>query len=192
MPEIGELPAAGGGLARIIIGTDVPARVERITHRSTHLKAEPHEPSLSGGEALLCTETPCVITLPYGDHELVFRGTSDAERVSHTTLVVRRDTVVLNHNLGRVHRPAGQSVAWALAVTGVAIASVALGLAEGQAKTGRDATDATIPALAGVGAGTILLGGVVGLASSGTTQAGSSTQWSPRGPAAGASLTLRF
>jgi len=193
MPDLGELPPSGGGMARVVIGTDVPARVERITHRVVHLQREERPPALVGGEGLLCAETPCAITLPYGDYELVFHGTRDSERMSHAMLSVRRETVVLNHTLGRVHTPAGQTVALVLAGTGIAILAAAVAVAEANTKrTGRASEDSTLPTVAATGLGTIVLGGFVGIASAGTTQEGSSTQWSPRGPTAGATVGLRF
>ena len=59
MPDVGELPPSGGGFARVVIGTDVPARIERITHRVVYGKLEEGSYSLSAGEGLLCVETPC-------------------------------------------------------------------------------------------------------------------------------------
>lgn len=193
MPDVGdELPPSGGGFARVVIGTDVPARVERITHRVVHLHRDEHTALLAGGEGLLCAETPCAITLPYGDYELVFKGTRDTERVSHAMLAVRRETVVLNHTLGRVHTPAGQTVALVLAGTGVAILSVVVALAEENTKqTGRASQDSTLPTVAATGLGMMVLGGFVGIASAGTRQEGASTQWSPR-PTPGATVGLRF
>ena len=111
--------------------------------------------------------------------------------MSHATLTVRRETVVLNH-IGRVHTPAGQSVALVLAGVGVAILSVAGAVAEENTKQGRTSQDSTLPTVAATGLGMMVLGGIVGIASPGTTQEGSSTQWSPRGPTAGASVGLRF
>ncbi len=192
MPDVGELPPGGGGYARVVIGTDVPARLEHITHR-VHLRHNQEgAASFSAGEGLLCVETPCAITLPYGDYELVFRGTRDRERVSTATLVVRRETVVLNHTLGRVHTPAGQTLAYVLAGTGLAVVAVAVGIAEENTKQGRTTQDSTVPTVAATGIGMMVLGGFVGMASAGTRQEGSSTQWSPRGPVAGASVGLRF
>ncbi len=192
MPDVGELAPSGGGFARVVIGTDVPARLERITHRVVHGRLEEGSYSLSAGEGLLCVETPCTVTLPYGDYELVFRGTHDRERMSNATLSVRRETVVLNHTLGRVHRPAGQTVAYVLAGVGVAIVAAAVAVAEENTKQGRTSQDSTLPTVAATGLGMMVLGGFVGIASPGTTQEGSSTQWSPRGPVAGASVGLRF
>lgn len=193
MPDVGDdLPPSGGGYARVVIGTDVPARVERVAFRVANLRRADAPASSVGGEVLLCAETPCAITLPYGDYELVFKGTVDAERVSHAPLSVRRETVVLNHTLGRVHTPVGQHVAWGLAGVGVAILGVAYAVADrNMDRTGRPAEDSTL-ALAGTGLGTMVLGGIVGMASRGTTQDGASTQWSPRGPTVGATVGLRF
>ena len=123
----------------------------------------------------------------------MFRGSRDSERVSTATLVVRRDTVVLNHTLGRVHTPPGQTVAWVMAGIGVGILAVAYAIAEQNTKqTGHASQDSTLPTVAATGLGVIVLGGFVGMASPGTRQEGSSTQWSPRGPTAGASVGLRF
>lgn len=190
MPDIEELPPAGGGLARVVIGTDVPALVERITHRNANPRTAQAPASAYGGEVLLCAETPCAVTLPYGDYELAFKGTRDSERSGHVLLVVRRETVVLNHTLGRTHRPAGQGVAWALAMTGALLLGVAYGLADSQRLS--RSTVAAAPSVAVAGLGTMLLGGIVGLASPGTHQEGSSTQWSPQGPTAGVTVGVRF
>jgi hypothetical protein len=177
MPDVGDLPTSGGGMARVVIGTDVPARVERITHRVARVDREERGPSsISGGEGLLCAETPCVVTLPYGDYELVFKGAHDGDRVSRTTLAVRRDTIVLNHTLGRSHRPAGQAVGYALAILGGVLVGAALGLAEVDRERRVGAHDVTVPAIAGSGFGMMVLGGIVAFASPGTTQDGASTQ----------------
>jgi hypothetical protein len=193
MPDVGDdLPPSGSGYARVVIGTDVPARVGRVALHAVNLRRAEAPASFAGGEVLLCAETPCAITLPYGDYELVFKGTVDAERVSHARLSVRRETVILNHTLGRVHTPAGQHVAWGLAGVGVVLLGVAYAVADRNLeRTGRPAEDSTL-AVAATGLGTMVLGGIVGMASPGTTQDGSSTQWSPRGPTVGATVGLRF
>lgn len=190
MPDVGVLPDGGGGMARVVIATDVPSRVERVTHHLARLDQQTAPLSVIGGAGLLCEETPCAVTLPYGDYELVFTGKKDHERGSTTTLVVRRPTVILNHTLGREHTPAGQGLAWLLATTGAVFLGVALGIAADQSAL--RATGSTAPGLALGGVGLMSLGGIVSLASPSTKQEGASTQWTPPGPTAGAAVRVQF
>lgn len=184
MPDVGTLPPVADGFSRVVIDTDVPARVERVM-TSRH-----------GRDELVCVETPCVVTLPFGDYELAFKGLRDRERVSRTTMVVRRRTVVLNHTLGRVHRPPGQAIASGLAGLGALLVVLGASVVFSQA-------DRTHPwntaagALFGSGAGAFALGGIIGAASRGSEQAGATTQWSsppqlPPRPVAGAGVGVRF
>jgi len=191
MPEVGALPDGGGGMARVVLATDVPSRVERVTHRVARIDRETAPVSTLGGEGLLCAETPCVVTLPYGDHELVFKGTRDHERGSSTMLAVRRPTVVLNHTLGRVHVPRGQTVGWILALSGGLLLGVGLGLAAND-QNRRGVFEPTASSLALAGLGTITLGGIVSLIFPSTKQEGASTQWSPPGSSAAAAGGIRF
>lgn len=190
MPDIGDLPPPGGGMARIIVSTDVPARVERIaSHRAWTPEASAHV-SPEVGEGLLCEETPCVVTLPYGDHELVFKGTRDSERVGSATLKVRSETIVINHTLGRVHHPGGQAVGWGITLVGAVCLGVALGMAETSEKNHTELSSSVAP-LAMAGLGTMLFGGVIGLASPTTRQDGASTMWVPK-QTAGVAAGFRF
>src|SRR6476469_1903905 len=66
-----------GAMARVVITTDVPARVE-MRHGGTYA-ARDGRVTL---DQMLCIETPCTVTLPYGDHELHFRGVRDHGRSS--------------------------------------------------------------------------------------------------------------
>src|SRR5438045_3226945 len=91
-PVAGPLPEPGGGMARVVVSTDVPARVERITAMTEQLERHVGTrdvPSIS----LLCEATPCAVTLPYGDYELVFTGFPDSSRTRSATLHVQTETV---------------------------------------------------------------------------------------------------
>mgnify|MGYP000931708289 CR=1 FL=1 len=166
------------------------ARVERIaSHRAWTPEASAHV-SPEVGEGLLCEETPCVVTLPYGDHEIVFKGTRDSERVGSATLKVRSDTIVINHTLGREHHPGGQAVGWGITLVGAACLVVALGMAETSEKNHTELSSSVAP-LAMAGLGTMLFGGVIGLASPTTRQEGASTTWVPK-QAVGVAAGFRF
>src|SRR5262249_27221188 len=101
MPSLPEPPPEGtGGLAPVVISTDIPATVERVvayTPRLERHRGPPFVPSTT----IACSQTPCVLTLPYGDYELWFSGIDDHERSSTTVLHVQSNTVVLNHTLGQ-------------------------------------------------------------------------------------------
>src|SRR5207248_2535506 len=60
MPALpGPLPEGGGGMARVVISTDVPARVERVlavTEQFRRHHGTTEVPSMS----LLCDPSPCV------------------------------------------------------------------------------------------------------------------------------------
>ena len=97
MPRL-EVPAsvAPRDGARIIIATDVPAKVERVNEHPGGGAYGAPDP-----DDVLCAETPCIVTLPRGDYSLRFRGLTDDERTSTALLEVRNGTQVLNHTLGQ-------------------------------------------------------------------------------------------
>src|SRR5260370_16506950 len=130
-PVAGPLPEPGGGMARVVVSTDVPARVERITAMTEQLERHigtRDVPSI----VLLCEATPCAVTLPYGDYELVFTGIADPGRTSSATLHVRAETVVMKHTLGQVRHASGQAAGAVLVITGIILLGVAGGLATSQ------------------------------------------------------------
>jgi hypothetical protein len=159
-----------GGLSRVIIETDVPARVER--------------------DGLLCESTPCVVALPYGDHELRFQG--GPERWSSVVVHVRHPTEVVNHTLGMHHAAPAQGLGVFAAAVGLVVVGVGIALAlpndDGTPSTVKGETTA---AIVGGGFGAILLGGVIVAAANGTTRDGATTQWTPT-RTIGGSVGLRF
>jgi len=119
-PERGQ---AGLGLGRVGISTDLPARVDRLAHV---------EDARYGRvvTTLLCAETPCEVTLPYGDYELRFTSVADSGRTSTAVLSVHEETLVLRHALGQRHGSNAVGpvlvVLGAVTLIGAAIAAAAL------------------------------------------------------------------
>src|ERR1019366_2296428 len=75
--------AADSGLARVIIPTDLPASVFTVSTVLT--RRGPRT-----ARTLVCSETPCVLTLPYGDHELELTALDVLERNSTVITVLTR------------------------------------------------------------------------------------------------------
>jgi hypothetical protein len=171
-------PEAEGGMSRVVIDTDVPARVERLvaTGQFPH-RFHTHEVPLPG---LLCAETPCVATMPYGDYELHFSALTDRERSSSVLLRVRHATEVVNHTLGTHHTPPGKEIGAMFVATGLITLLVSVALVPmTDSKTHSNVSSETPAIVAAAGAGQLVLGGFVMAAARGTTQDGSTTQWSP-------------
>jgi hypothetical protein len=189
-PEV----SADAGLARVLVSSDVPARVEEVKHIQVAYR---HGTS----RELLCEETPCAFTLPYGDHEILLTAMGDPERSGSTVVHAREGTVVVNHTLGRRHVPNGQGAGVALIVLGAATAVVAAGFAESMSRKA-DTSAGDKQAVVGTfvaGLGAIGLGCLFLAASPTMEQPGSTTQWSPASappPAKrvgiGASLGFKF
>jgi hypothetical protein len=164
-----------GGMARVMIETDVPARVD------------------TEAPAVLCASTPCAVTLPYGDHVLRFAGISDSERSTSVVVRVAHPTEVVNHTLGRHHVPASVGVGAGVAATGLLLIALAIVLALPRDDGTPSKVDpASSAGFATVGALTLLYGGIIMGASPVTKQDGSTTQWSPPGRAIGGGYGLRF
>jgi hypothetical protein len=183
VPEV----SAESGLARVVISTDVPARVERLEHIIVSYRS-------GTSRVLLCDPTPCAVTLPYGDHELVFTAKADAERTSSATIHAREQTVVVNHALGQLHHSSGEGTGVALLLTGLLIVGIAGGVAAAENKNGGMSTDAkqVVGVLALAGLGSLAVGGIVLAASPTTIQEGATRQWNVPAKAASASLGLKF
>jgi hypothetical protein len=191
-PLDGPLPEAGGGMARVVISTDVPARVERIASVAER-NSRRFDTSEFSSRAVLCDPTPCVVTLPYGDYELTFQGVSDPGREGTAKLHVRTDTVVLKHALGQRRFARGQATGYGIALVGTVLLAVAAAAAT---RPDARSNSSTIEGLAIAGAGGLALGGVILVASPTTKQEGSTSQWNPfpapPPPAVGMSLGAKF
>lgn len=168
-------PVAEEGSAQVLIDTDVPARI-----------------SLDDGREL-CAFTPCSFPAEYGTYRLVFQGLKDTDRKSTFTMEVQQKTVVLNHVLGREHRPIGpQAFGVVLSTVGVLITSLAVVLAVDDCNCQLSDRAPTYGMAAAAGFGLTLLGGVITLAAPTVKREGSSTQWSPTPPSAGVSWSAKF
>ena len=177
MPALDEVPKEPeSGMARVLISTDVPARVDRLTTGSASRGLRASYVRL---DDLLCESTPCAVTLPYGDHEIAFTSLKDGTRHSSPIIVrVRKPTEVVNHTFGRSTSNPGQVLGGLAVLTGVVLVGVALGVQVHQQKTGERSTD--VPANLAMGGGLSILGGGVLMAIfPGIHQEGSTTQWSP-------------
>lgn len=180
-----EPPEPESGLARVLISTDVPARVVRVSSgviSSVGLRSR----SLTLSD-LLCDTTPCAVTLPYGDHEIELRGLRDGTRHSKTTVHVRRPTEIVNHTLGKSTLNPGQALGGFVALTSAVVLGVGLGLAAGAEARHQSAEgprDVAVGGLVGVVGGLVIMGMFPS-----TRQEGSTTQWSPeRAPAGGRTI----
>jgi len=133
-PEFQDAPPGDGGLARVILDTDVPATVERdagsveVYERRFNRRVYPvrswgsNHAVLGTQWELLCAATPCSFTLPYGEHRLRFRAKGDEGRHSETKIRVTRPTEVVQHTLGAERTSAGTLVgATMLAMSALAL-----------------------------------------------------------------------
>ena len=191
MPDVG-IPdvAPDAGLARVLISTDVPARVVGVAE----LALATHRGLATGtSEHLVCEATPCAVTLPYGDHELVFKALDDPERGSTVTIHVLQSTVVVNHTLGRRHESKAPAWGSVLIGAGIIVLGVAAVLAGEQGRDGSADYQPGIAAAALGGFGGIIAGGIIIRASPTTVQDGSTTEWTPpAGAVVGASAGIAF
>lgn len=164
--------------SRVLISTDVPARVSYLTP-GTAL------------ELPLCDATPCSAELPYGDYVLTFKGLKDSERQSYAAIRVVRPNEVVNHTLGK--RPVSPLAAVGL-IVGLA-GALTLGLAFAIAADGNDRgrkADRSLAEVAGVGLGATLFGGTLFFAAPRYRQEGSTTHWTPLPKDASIGAGLRF
>jgi hypothetical protein len=182
-------PAANSGLARVLIDADVPASVWQSSvvygYRGPY-----------AARTLACAETPCALTLPYGDHELVLAAIADPERQSMVVAHVHSSTVVENLVLGRRYIPRAQAAAAPALLFGVALLAVGVGLAAKSSSTSGGSPIASPPGVAALlllGTGLITLGGIVAAEYPTLEQPGARREWSPvPGRIAGGSLGLKF
>jgi hypothetical protein len=189
MPALGSpLPEVAPGKARVVISTDVPARVIGRKRKGDG------SGDFYGGEEVwteqvVCEQTPCVVAVPRGNHQLKFEGLDDGGRSSMAKVSVEGETVVVNHTLGQ------QRVDWArpvgLGLLGAGVVSLVYALSS--VESGHMSGEVGNVLLLG-GLGSVIVGGVV-LSVSGppSTQDGSTTQWAPAPTAkVGASLAGKF
>jgi hypothetical protein len=181
--------SADSGLGSVVFSTDVPAKVWKIEWVAVGGRG-------GTSRSLLCTATPCSVTLPHGDHEIAFTAiaAADDERASTAVVHVSAERSVVNHTLGRVHTSSGRGLGIGLVLVG-SLSMIIGGAIVGAAQKKGD------PSLQETGGGT-LLAGLGGLALGGTIMAanrtevqdGATTQWSPGKPTktVGASLGFKF
>lgn len=176
------MPTESSGLSRVVITTDVPSRVERFSH----VEATRVGPVF--GREVLCAETPCTVSLPYGDHELYFDALGDRDRHGTAFVKIRRATTVVNHTLGqsRTHpvRPLGAAV-----VTAGLIVLFTSAVIAGAAQKRGTAVPQEAKPMALIGLGSIVFGGIVVGITPTTVQDGATTQWTPTPAIAGATLS---
>ena len=178
------LPAAAEpdrGKPRLIIATDVPARVDFDESGSGKTG--------DGSLAPLCIRTPCAVTLPPGDYRLKFSGLFDDGRSSSVAFQVQNDTEVLNHRLGQQRGKEGDIIGTvilgaggAAAVIGGLYFMVDNALQDGTEGSKRQTIQdhaATAGTVALVGLLGMAVGAVVLIANPRVRQPGSATLWSP-------------
>jgi hypothetical protein len=191
MPEMPTLdappPVAEGGMATVIIDTNVPARVERVMHGTAVRRA-------MDLRDLLCVETPCTVTLPYGDHELYFSSTHENARPGTVIVSVKHATEVVNHALAVRHYNYGQTIGALVLALGVGAALVGGAFARGG---NGDASKAAAPAIVFGGIATAIGGLVIIGLTPGTIEESATTQWTPvpapeTAKTVGGSLGFRF
>jgi hypothetical protein len=171
------------GETRVIIATDVPARVEQ-----------------AGGRTL-CPRTPCAVSLPEGDYELRFRGIHDEGRASVSAVGVRGRALAVNHTLGQDRSSAGQIAGPVLmTVGGVLLVLASFVVVSAVADSDRQIPQSetrkkgdTAEAMALLGLGSLVGGGIFWGATPEVRQPGSTTTWAPALPTArGAAAGVKF
>jgi hypothetical protein len=164
------VPDPGPGWGRLAITTDVDATVEKI--------ADGRPPRI------VCKATPCVLTLPYGELELRFRGKRDRDRTSSATATVNEPTAILNHRLGQERNHAGFGLG--SLILGAGVATMLLGGSVMVDGTGADVTapqTRTGEAMMIGGLGAALVGGIIMAVSPRSVyQPGSSRAWAQARP----------
>jgi hypothetical protein len=176
-------PSATAGRTRVIIATDVPARVEQA------------------GGPTLCPRTPCAVSLPEGDYELRFRGVYDEGRASVSSVGVRGRALAVNHTLGQDRASVGQIAGPVLMTVGGVLLLLALikqgataddsdrGIPQSETREKED----TAGVMALIGLGCLVGGGIVMGTTPDVRQPGSTTTWTPALPTArGASAGVTF
>jgi hypothetical protein len=185
LPNIAVPPPSNDASSTVVvITTDVPARVVRTSAYSGRSGRHFESGTV---EELVCEQTPCTASLPYGDHELRFTALYDRERFDDTTIHVQDPRVVLNHTLGRSHSPSWRGVGTALVLTGLATMLAGGAAGKGTHDGTMSAALVTAGALTTVG-GTAILAGFPSI-----EQPGSTREWAPPvNAAAGLTLGSRF
>jgi hypothetical protein len=142
-----------------VIGTDVPARVERVT---------------ANGDAKVCERTPCSALLPYGVHRLRFTGIADSERTSVATIAVRAPREIVNHVLGIEHTSVGTTLGTFTTIVGFGLMLIPVILTTAAPRTSFTPATFVTGGMLGVGAGVAMMGNDPSVNRDGTT-----TQWTP-------------
>jgi hypothetical protein len=176
-PQEEALPTESSGLSRIIITTDVPARVERYTHGYRPFMRVP-----------LCSQTPCTVSLPYGEYELFFEGLTEKTRLSTAHVRIQRATTIVNHALGQTRHDPARGLGAFVVAGGIIALAAAAALAAHANKMG-DPRPPEVTQLVAGGVGAIVIGGIVIGVSPTKVQEGATTQWTPPTAFNGASVT---
>jgi hypothetical protein len=145
----------------------VPARVGVYAHAVRAFTRE-----------LLCAETPCTVSLPHGEYELLFEGLRDRDRHGSALVRVEGTKTMVNHALGqnRTHpvRPFGVA---GMVAGGILLATAAVLAMNASNRDVQVYPEAKPMAL--IGLGSVLIGGIVVGITPATVQEGATTQWSP-------------
>ncbi|HEX3770404.1 MAG TPA: hypothetical protein VHV30_06050 [Polyangiaceae bacterium] len=180
--------ADDAGLARVIIETDVPASVSHLSEGEESWRYRGRDVTV---RTLLCEETPCALTLPYGDYEIEATAIDDPRRKIATVVHVGGNTVVVNEILPRpLNQPARgggiAAVTLGLVTAGMGIVIAALASSPASNVGSNGGTVGAITSVSGLG----LAGfGTVLLATNPSEQAGVTRQWTPP-PSAAAGLSF--
>jgi hypothetical protein len=189
MPALASpLPEVAPDKTRVVISTDVPARVI-VRRRKGDGSGDFYGGEEVWTEQVVCEQTPCAVTAPRGNHQLKFEGLDDGGRSSTAKVSFDGETVVVNHTLGQQRVDWARPVGLGLLGAGVASLIFVLSSSEGHSMSGEVGNVFLLGGL-----GSVIVGGVV-LSASGppSTQDGSTTQWAPPPTAkVGASLAGKF
>ncbi len=133
-PKI-ELPDAQPGESVVVIDTNEPARVGLVLG---HTSAVAY--GSRGGSAVvygsevkqICSHTPCAVSLPQREHELVFQGVEDTDAQAMGVLDVKRRPVAMRVAMGEVKvYPGAYYGGLTLATTGLVLGSLGALIAGG-------------------------------------------------------------
>jgi hypothetical protein len=157
-------PAADGDetAGRVVIGTDRPARVDRVTAR---------------GDVKVCERTPCSVLLPYGEHRLRFTGIADSERTSVGTIAVRAPREIVNHVLGLDHTSVGTTLGTFTTIVGFGLMLIPVIITTNAPRPSFTPATFVAGGMLGVGAGVAMLADDPSV-----TRDGATTQWTPTNP----------
>jgi hypothetical protein len=154
-------PAADGDESegRVVIGTDIPARVERVTAR---------------GDVKVCERTPCSVLLLYGEHRLRFTALADGERTSVATIAVRAPREIVNHVLGLEHTSIGTTLGTFTTIVGFGLMLIPVLIATSAPRPSFTPATFVAGGMLGVGAGVAMMANDPSVSRDGAT-----TQWTP-------------